>query len=106
MQVNGIAAPSFQGAEGFKTKEFSGALKDGSNAIIKFSHDSLDELKSFDCYITKGEGKNKYLVGGNGIRAFFGVESSHVDKLLAELQMNAKQGVNFFQEFTRALLKK
>lgn len=105
MQINSVAAPSFQGV-GFKTKEFNGALKDGSNAIIKFSHDSLDEIKSFDCYITRGEGKNKYIIGGIGAKNSYGLDSTHVDELLAKLQLSAKEGVNFFQEFTRALLTK
>ena len=104
MQINKITTTSFQGGVGYKTKQFSGALKDGSNAMIKFSHDGLDEIKSFDYCLTKGEGEKKRFLGGFKEKSSYNIEYSHIDKLLAKLQIQAKEGINFFQEFTRALL--
>lgn len=102
MQVNSINPTSFNAYSGIKSKEFSGELKDGSKAIIKISHDGLETIRSLDCFQVKDD----YVIGGVGAKCRTGLSSFVVDDLLARLQLNAKEGVNFFQGLTRALLQK
>lgn len=77
-------------------KQFNLPLKEGKNALIKFSDNSLE------CLITK----DNHLLGGYGHQSPKGIHSDEVLQLHAKLKDSIQEGVDFFKEFTKAVFAK
>lgn len=99
MQVNSINSVNF-GTNASYNKQFSGLLKDNTKVVVQLNRDSLDTINTINCFHLN---KKNEIIGGIGHHNFLGISTAAIDKFLAKLQVHAKEGVDFFEEFTQAL---
>ncbi len=74
-------------------KQINIPLKNGKDALIKLSDNSLE------CMITK----DKYVVEACGHQTPKGISPDEIILLHEKLKDNIKEGIDFFNEFTKAI---
>ena len=88
----------FQGTDRLAKKVFQGTLKDDSKAIVELRFDSQTNIKMFEVYqVLKGK-----VIGGFGMKNVKGIAPIEIANLFLKLQKNAKEGVDFMDEFSKA----
>ena len=103
MNVNRIDySNNFKSRNNIVTKVIKGTLDDKSEVIVKITMDSDKNIKFLERYCFNNE---KFLEG-KCIGNTRGFKENEVIEFFDELQNIAKDGFNFFKEFTKAMLSK
>lgn len=101
MQIYNINNSQSFGSKGYAVKEIRGHLADDSTALIKIMHKGSD-IRMLACAQYK-KGKR---IGGKGIAQRGHLSEESIASFFENIQAKAKNGVDFFAEFTKALISK